>query len=133
MPINPADHPRVCASLVKSGKFFWMAFLCRGRCAAPPGVHLMGVAGDRRKASKSGLGALHDRIKPFRRLEGCGTIWTHLDNVRDFEIDGFEPGGAPKPDGTFLASSLSLIRARQSREAKSWVGCAIPPKPPVTL
>jgi len=93
--INLVDHPRVCVSLVNSGKFFWMAFLCRGRCAAPPGVHLMGVAGERRKASKSGLGALHDRIKPFRRLAGCGTIWTHLDYVSDFEIDGFEAVGRP--------------------------------------
>lgn len=93
---NLMHNRRVCLSLVNSGKMFWLRSLLRGKFTAPPGVRLMGVAGERRRATEQEKAQYLARVKPFRRLRGYDLIWRDLSHVRDIQLESFAPVVYPK-------------------------------------
>jgi len=93
---NIEANPKVCVLLVNSAALFWGAFLAKGRFATPPGVRLMGVAAQRRRATDDEAAALAVRLKPLRKTKGAAMIWSKLEFVRDIRFDSFEPVVYPK-------------------------------------
>jgi predicted pyridoxine 5'-phosphate oxidase superfamily flavin-nucleotide-binding protein len=96
LPQNLAHNPRVCLLTVNSGAAFWLAALFNGRFASPPGVRLMGVAGERRPATEQEKSAYRVRVKRFRRLRGYKLIWNDLQHVREIKLESFAPVAYPK-------------------------------------
>jgi hypothetical protein len=91
LPLNLARDPRVCLLLVNSKRWFWLSSLVRGRFASPPGIRLLGVAGERRLATDDERAAYQARVKAFRRFKGYQLIWNDLQHVRDIKLERFEP------------------------------------------
>jgi hypothetical protein len=93
---NLAHNRRVCLSLVNSSRMFWFRSLLRGRFVSPPGVRLMGVAGERRRATDQERALYLARVRPLRRLRGYDLIWRDLSHVRDIQLESFAPVVYPK-------------------------------------
>jgi uncharacterized protein len=91
LPQNLAHNPRVCLLLVNSSRWLWATSLYRGRFANPPGLRLMGIAGERRLATEQEKVAYEARVRRFRRLKGYALIWKDLNHVRDIQLRSFEP------------------------------------------
>jgi uncharacterized protein len=103
LPENLTRDPRVCVMFVRSDRWFWARSLFRGRFAAPPGVRLFGVAGERRPASADEIAAYLARVRPFRKLAGYALIWKDLTHVRDLVFERCEPVRYPvMTDGLWL-------------------------------
>jgi len=51
----------------------------------------MGVAGERRLATEQEKAAYKARVRRFRRLKGYALIWNDLNQVRDIQLQSFEP------------------------------------------
>jgi nitroimidazol reductase NimA-like FMN-containing flavoprotein (pyridoxamine 5'-phosphate oxidase superfamily) len=96
IPQNVERNPRVCLMLVNRGGLFWFASLYKGRFDSPPGIRLLGVAGERRAATDQEKAAYRARVKPFRRLKGYDLIWKDLNHVREIKLERFEPVVYPK-------------------------------------
>jgi hypothetical protein len=93
---NIERDPRVCLSVVNSGALFWLSSMFKGRFDSPPGVRLMGVAGQRRPATDGEKAAYLARVKPLRKTKGYALIWSDLNHVRDIKLERFEPVVYPK-------------------------------------
>jgi nitroimidazol reductase NimA-like FMN-containing flavoprotein (pyridoxamine 5'-phosphate oxidase superfamily) len=91
IPQNLAHNRRVCLMLVNSGSLFWLTSLFKGKFASPPGIRLMGVAGERRPASETEKAAYCARVKRFSKLKGYDLIWRDLNHVREIKLERFEP------------------------------------------
>ena len=91
IPLNLQFNPRVCVMVVNNGKLFWLKSLFRGRFDSPPGIRLMGKAGEKRKGTDQELAQWQKRVKPFRKLKGYGLLWKDLKDVRDIYFHDFEP------------------------------------------
>ena len=91
IPTNLQSNPRVCVMAVNAGKWFWLRSLFRGRFNSPPGVRLMGRAGERRKGTDQELAQWQKRIKPLKKFKGYDLLWKNMTDVRDIYFDGFEP------------------------------------------
>ncbi|MDB4976530.1 MAG: pyridoxamine 5-phosphate oxidase-related, FMN-binding protein [Myxococcaceae bacterium] len=91
LPENLQHNPRVCLLFVNSKRWFWARALFRGRFVSPPGMRLLGVAGDRREATNAELAAYEARVKSFKRLKGYSLIWKDLRHVRDIKLEHCEP------------------------------------------
>jgi uncharacterized protein len=95
MPENLRHNPRVCLLLVNSGIWFWLVSMFRGRFASPPGIRLMGVAGERRLATQEEKNAYLSRARPFKGWKGYNLIWRDLSYVRDIRVEAFAPVAYP--------------------------------------
>ncbi|MFC1532764.1 pyridoxamine 5'-phosphate oxidase family protein [Thermodesulfobacteriota bacterium] len=91
IPTNLQSNPRVCVMAVNAGKRFWFMSLFRGRFDSPPGVRLIGRAGEKRKGTDQELTQWQKRIRPLKKLKGYDLLWKDLNYVRDLYFDGFEP------------------------------------------
>ena len=96
LPKNLQENRRVCLLLVNSSRLFWARSLFGGRFATPPGVRLMGIAGERRPATEEEKGLYRGRVGAFRRLKGYALIWKDLAHVRDLQFHSFAPILYPK-------------------------------------
>jgi uncharacterized protein len=76
---------------VRSGAWFWLRALVRGRFSAPPAVRLSGVVGERREATPDELARIRRRFRGLRFTRGYGLLWKSLGTVRDVEIHAVEP------------------------------------------
>jgi hypothetical protein len=93
---NIEHNPRVCLLVVNSSRWLWLASLFKGRFTAPPGLRLVGLAGERRPAREEEKALYRARVRPFRRLKGYDLIWKDLNFVREIRLESFEPVVYPK-------------------------------------
>ena len=91
IPSNTKQNQRVCVMAVNAGKWFWLKSLFRGRFDSPPGVRLMGKAGEKRKGTDQELAQWQKRVKPLKKFKGYDLLWKNMTDVRDIYFDGFEP------------------------------------------
>lgn len=93
MPANLEAGSRVCVLGVNSSKLLWLGALWKGRFASPPGVRLMGTAGERRTATEEERAWWRRQVKPFRRMKGFEGMWgdRNLAQVRELHFDAFKP------------------------------------------
>jgi uncharacterized protein len=91
LPDHLERDPRVSILAVRSGSWFWLRALVRGRFSAPPAVRLSGVVGDRREAAPEELARIRRRFRGLRFTRGYGLLWERLGTVRDVKIHSVEP------------------------------------------
>lgn len=93
MPANLAVNQQVCVLAVNSGKWFWIRSLMRGRFIEPPGIRLIGNAGERRPATDEEIAWWQRRVRPLRFTSGYEKLWStkHLVNVRELHFTDFRP------------------------------------------
>jgi hypothetical protein len=91
LPRNLKVNQRVCILAVNSSKWYWVKSLFLGKFSSPPGVRLMGRAGERRKATDEEMGAWLRRIRPLRWFKGYDLLWSNMHYIREITFDAFEP------------------------------------------
>lgn len=91
LPQNLAHNAKVCLMTVNSSPWLWVRSLLRGKFATPPGLRLIGVAGERRLATDAEKAAYQARVKAFRGSRGYDLIWRDLQHVRDIRLERVEP------------------------------------------
>ena len=62
----------------------------------PPGLRLIGTAGERRLATADEKAAYRARVKLFRGLKGYDLIWRDLNHVREIKLERCEPVRHPQ-------------------------------------
>ncbi len=88
---NLQRDKRVCVMAVNSAKWVMIKSFFLGRFIAPPGVRLMGTAGDRREATPRELALFKRRVRKYRMFKGHDLLWSRLRHVREIRFDAFEP------------------------------------------
>lgn len=88
---NLQHNNRVCVLAVNSGTWSLLKSFIRGRLTAPPGVRLMGTAGERREATEQELDSFHRRFRRYRMFKGYDRLWGKLKYVREIAFDAYEP------------------------------------------
>ena len=88
---NLQHNKRVCVMAVNSGKWTLLKSFFLGRFLTPPGVRLMGTAGERRDATPEELGLFKKRVRNYRMFKGYDLLWSRLRHVREIRFDSYEP------------------------------------------
>jgi uncharacterized protein len=83
MPMNLDNNCHVCVLAVRSGVFFWLTSLLRGRFNTPPAIRLHGTAGAPRAATADELAQWQRRVGKLRRTRGYQMLWANMRTVRD--------------------------------------------------
>ena len=96
LPSNLKVNQRVCILAVNSSKWYWIKSIFLGKFASPPGVRLMGRAGERRKATDEEMDAWLRRVRPLRWFKGYDLLWSNMNYIREITFDAFEPIQAGK-------------------------------------
>jgi uncharacterized protein len=91
LPQHFAHDPRVSILAVRTGAWFWLGALMRGRFSAPPAVRLNGVAGARREATTDEIARMRRRFRPLRFTRGYDLLWAQMSVVREIEVRSAEP------------------------------------------
>ncbi len=86
---NLEQNRNVCVLIVQSGKLFWFKSLYANEYKKPPGIKLIGSAGNRRKASAEEIQILRSKTKPLKMLKGYHTIFGNPSYVRDIEFTDY--------------------------------------------
>jgi len=85
------ENHRVSILAVDSRYSMWLGALLRGRFAVPPGVRLLGNAGERRRATEKEADRFRRMFAPFRFTRGHRLLWSAVDTVREVNFDGVAP------------------------------------------
>lgn len=88
---NLEHNNRICVLAVNSGTWSLLKSFFRGRIATPPGVRLMGYAGERREATEQEMALFHKRFRKYRLFKGYDLVWGKLRYVREIRFDTYEP------------------------------------------
>jgi hypothetical protein len=88
---NLQHNKRVCIMAVNSGKWALLKSFFLGKFIAPPGVRLMGNAGERREATPREIELFQKRVKNYRIFKGYKRLWSKLKYVREIHFDTYEP------------------------------------------
>ncbi len=99
LPSNLKHNQQVCVLAVNSGLWFWLRALRHGSFRTPPGVRLVGIAGDRRPATDEEIKSFQHRLKQLLPLladlltksKGYELLWGNLKYVREIHFTAFEP------------------------------------------
>jgi hypothetical protein len=91
LPANLAANPAVCIMAVNADKLFWGKALMDGRFPSPPGVRLLGRAGQAREATADEMALWGKRFGFARALKGYKIMWEGMHRVRDISFYGCEP------------------------------------------
>ena len=99
LPENLKVNPRVCIMAVNADKMFWGKSLFEGKFPAPPGIRLMGTAGELREAKpeenamwQKKVGFAKCRVQNAKvKMKGYKIMWEGMSHVRDIKFDSFEP------------------------------------------
>jgi len=89
--LNLEGGGRVSVLAVDASKLLWLRALITGRFPRPPGVRLLGVAGDRRRPTDREINRWQRRLGVLLRTRGGHTLWGTLEWVRDIRFNAFEP------------------------------------------
>jgi len=88
---NLQHNKRVCVMAVNSGKWALIKSFFLGKFIAPPGVRLIGTAGERREATPREMELFRKRVKNYRMFKGYDLLWSKLRYVREIHFDAYEP------------------------------------------
>jgi len=88
---NLRHNKRVCVMAVNSGKWSLLKSFFLGRFLVPPGVRLMGTAGERREATPHEVDLFKKRFRKYRMFKGYDLLWSRLRHVREIRFDAYEP------------------------------------------
>ncbi len=88
---NLARDKRVCVMAVNSSKWALIKSFFLGKFITPPGVRLMGTAGERREATPAEQALFRKRVRKYRMFKGHDLLWSRLRHVREIRFDAFEP------------------------------------------
>ena len=99
LPSNLKHNQQVCIMAVNTGLLFWIKAIFLGKFRVPPGVRLVGTAGERRPATAEEVALFHKRIrsvlpilgKLVGGLRGYKLLWGDLKEVREIRFTSFEP------------------------------------------
>ena len=91
LPENLKQNPRVCVMAVNADKLFWGRALMDGKFPSPPGVRLLGAAGEAREGTDEEIGLWQKKVGFVRSLKGYKVMWESMHRVRDIKFDSFEP------------------------------------------
>ena len=91
MPENLKRNPRVCVMAINADKLFWGRALMDGKFPSPPGVRLLGTAGESREGTAEEMALFQKRMGFARSLKGYKVMWEGMHRVRDIKFDSFEP------------------------------------------
>lgn len=72
---NLEQRRSLCILGVNSSKRFWVRSLWSGRFSERPGVRMVGVAGQRREATREEVAWWQRRVRFARRLRGYEMLW----------------------------------------------------------
>lgn len=86
---NLDQNKNVCVLLVNTGILFWLKSLYANKYKKPPGIKLIGSAGNKRNASEEEIELLRNKIKPFKIFKGYPTIFGNLSYVRDITFTDY--------------------------------------------
>lgn len=88
---NLKRDKRVCVMAVNTGKWALIKSFFLGRFIAPPGVRLMGTAGELREAIPEELARFRKRVRKYRLFKGHDLLWSRLRYVREISFHAYEP------------------------------------------
>lgn len=91
LPDNLRHNPRVCVMAVNAEKLFWGRALMDGKFPSPPGIRLLGTAGQAREGRQQEMDLFQKRMGFARSLKGYKIMWEGMHRVRDINFDAFEP------------------------------------------
>ena len=91
LPGNLNKDPRVCVMAVNADKLFWGRALMHGKFPSPPGIRLLGTAGQAREGTQQENGLFQKRMGFARSLKGYKLMWEGMHIVRDISFYAFEP------------------------------------------
>lgn len=86
---NLDRNNNVCVLYVNTGILFWFKSLCINDYKKPPGIKLIGYAGNRRKASAEEIELFRNKTKALKMLKGYHTIFGGLSYVRDIKFTDY--------------------------------------------
>lgn len=86
---NLDQNNNVCVLYVNTGILFWFKSLCTNDYSKPPGIKLIGSAGNRRKASAEEIEYFRTKTKALKMLKGYHTIFGNLSYVRDIKFTDY--------------------------------------------
>ncbi len=87
---NLERDQRVCILIVKNNILFWIKTVILGRFTHSPGIRLMGIVGNKRKATEQEINAFKGPLKPFKLFKGYEPIWGIMRHGREIYFDSFE-------------------------------------------
>jgi len=86
LPRNLEQNPNVCILAVRTGYFYWLTALLRGRFESAPAVRLHGTVGPAREATKEEIALWQHRVRRVKRTRGYDLLWKNMRTVRDVQI-----------------------------------------------
>jgi hypothetical protein len=87
---NLERDQRICVLIVKRDKWFWIKSVMTGKYNHPPGIRLIGRAGEKRKATDKEINAYRAPLKRLKMFKGYQPMWGIMKNGRDIFFDDFE-------------------------------------------
>lgn len=90
LPQNLKHNKRICIMAVNADKIYWGKSLMEGKFSSPPGIRLMGTAGELREALPEEIELWQKKIGFAKAMEGYKIMWQDMHHVRDISIDSFE-------------------------------------------
>ncbi|NNK82624.1 MAG: hypothetical protein HKO92_05850 [Flavobacteriaceae bacterium] len=75
LPLHSKANKNICILGVRSGSFFWLKALFKGKFTSNPAIKLYGELGEKRKASEKEIKRLNRRMKITNGLKGNVYLW----------------------------------------------------------
>jgi len=91
LPENLKHNPRLCVMAINADKLFWGRALMDGKFPSPPGVRLLGTAGQAREGTQQEKDLFQKRMGFARPMKGYKLMWEGMHRVRDTNFDAYEP------------------------------------------
>ncbi len=88
---NLKRDPRVCIMAVNTAKWPMIRSFFLGRFVSPPGVRIMGIAGERREATPEEQERFRRLVRKYRMFKAHDVLWSRLMHVRDIRFHAYEP------------------------------------------
>jgi len=86
---NLEQNKNICVLFAETSGLFWFRSLFANQCKKPPGIKLIGSAGNKRKATEEEIKVLTSKTKSLKLLKGHDTIFGNLSYVRDIEFTDY--------------------------------------------
>ena len=113
MPLNFRANQHVCVLAVRSGLWFWLTSLVRGRFRSPPALRLHGSVGAPRAATSDEIRLWHRRVGRLSFTRGYQLMWANMRTVRDVHFthaDGIHIGEMTRECWTRFGASNAVGR-----------------------
>lgn len=88
---NLKRDKRICVMAVNTNKWAMIKSFFLGRFITPPGVRLIGTAGELREATPEEQAIFRKRVRKYRMFKAHDLLWARLKHVRDVRFHAYEP------------------------------------------